>query len=202
MAQARRKSPGRRRRTVHRGWLLLVLGIGIGVAIVLLWQLLAGRGDGRSGLANLFSGGGRATETVKPVEPAKEPESAARAAKPKFDFYTILPNETVLPDGAQARAGTARAKTPPASGSKPEEGVSYVLQVGSFANFEDADQLKARLALSGLVAHIQKIALEGRGEWHRVRIGPYQRIEELDAASQQLEKMGIKTLRLKVKKGA
>jgi hypothetical protein len=34
-----------------------------------------------------------------------------------------------------------------------------------------------------------------------VRIGPYKRIEDLDAAAQQLAKMGIKPMRLKVAKG-
>jgi len=35
-----------------------------------------------------------------------------------------------------------------------------------------------------------------------VRLGPYERIDQLDAADQQLQKMGIKAIRLKVKKGA
>ena len=57
------------------------------------------------------------------------------------------------------------------------------------------------LALAGLVAHIQKITVEGKGEYHRVRLGPYEKIEQLDATALQLQKMGIKAIRLKVKKG-
>ena len=71
----------------------------------------------------------------------------------------------------------------------------------SCAGFEEADQLKAKLALSGLVAQIQKISIEGKGEYHRVRLGPYGNIDQLDATAQQLLKMGIKAIRLKVKKG-
>jgi len=134
----------------------LLVGIGIGVASVMLWQMYAHRGDGRSGLTNLFSSLSRPEKPVK-----KEPEPA-RAPKPKFDFYTILPEtETVLPE--------RRARSKPVK-TKPEEGISYILQAGSFAGFEEADQVKAKLALSGLVAHIQKITIEGKGEYHRVRL--------------------------------
>jgi cell division protein FtsN len=186
MARRRRRFSARRFR--KPGWLLLVVGIGIGVVGVMLWQMYAHRGDGRSGLTNLF------TSLNKPAEkPAKKEPEPAKPPKPKFDFYTILPEtETVLPE-RRSKAKTAKAK--------PEEGVSYILQAGSFAGFEEADQMKAKLALSGLVAHIQKITIEGKGEYHRVRLGPYENIDQLDATAAQLQKMGIKAIRLKVKKG-
>lgn len=186
MARRRRRFSVRRFR--KPGWLLLVVGIGIGVVGVMLGQMLAHRGDGRSGLGNLFS------SLSKPASiPAKKEPEPAKPPKPKFDFYTILPEtETVLPE-RRARAKPVKAK--------PEEGVSYILQAGSFAGFEEADNMKARLALGGLVAHIQKITIEGKGEYHRVRLGPYENIDQLDATAAQLQKMGIKVLRLKVKKG-
>jgi hypothetical protein len=94
---------------------LLLVGIGIGVAGVMLWQMYSHRGDGRSGLGNFFSSFSKPADkpTRKEPEPAKPP-------KPKFDFYTILPEtETVLPE-RRARAKPVKAK--------PEEGVSYILQ--------------------------------------------------------------------------
>ena len=186
MARRRRRFSVRRFR--KPGWLFLLVGIGIGVASVMLWQMYAHRGDGRSGLTNLFSSLSRPAE--KPNK--KEPEPA-RPPKPKFDFYTILPEtETVLPE-RRARAKPVKVK--------PEEGISYILQAGSFAGFEEADNMKARLALAGLVAHIQKITIEGKGEYHRVRLGPYENVDKLDTVAAQLQKLGIKTLRLKVKKG-
>lgn len=192
MAQARRRSSGRRGRWLKRGWVLLLLGVGIGIASVMLWQMLTHRADGRSGLANLFSSLHRPA-----ASPRKAPENPPPSPpKPKFDFYTILPEtETVLPPERRA----AKSKTAKA---KPEQGVTYILQAGSFASFEEADQLKAKLALAGLVAQIQKVTVEGRGEYHRVRLGPYERIDQLDAADLQLQKMDIKAIRLKVKKGA
>src|SRR3989344_6570434 len=121
MAQARRRSS--RSRFRKPGWLLLVVGIGIGVGGVMLGQMLAQRADGRSGLGNLFSSFSKPAEKVavkKEPQPAKPP-------KPKFDFYTILPEtETVLPE-RRARAKPGKAK--------PEEGGRYILQAGPFAGF-------------------------------------------------------------------
>jgi len=92
-----------------------------------------------------------------------------------------------------------RARAKPVK-TKPEEGVSYILQAASFAGFEEADHLKAKLALAGLVAQIQKVSIEGRGDYYRVRLGPFDKLENLDATEQQLKQFGIaKPLALKVK---
>lgn len=153
----------------------------------MLTQMLTHRTDGRGGLSNLFS------SINKPLEkPAKKAPEPTKLPKPKFDFYTILPEtETILPE--------QRVRAKPVK-TKPEEGVSYILQAGSFAGFEEADHLKAKLALSGLVAQIQKVTIEGRGDYYRVRLGPFDKLESLDAAEQQLKQLGIsKPLALKVK---
>jgi cell division protein FtsN len=170
------------------GWLLLLLGLALGASVVLMTQLIMNRAGSKDGVAGLF------TRTSKPQErPTPKPEAVP--AKPKLDFYTVLPEvETVLPD--------RNPKTKSPKVERPEEGARYVLQAGAFASFEDADQLKAKLALQGLQAQIQKVTVEGRGEFHRVRLGPYDRIEDLDTVNQQLGKMGIKPIRLKVKRSA
>lgn len=180
----RRRAPGTARKRMP-GWLLLLFGLALGVSAVLITQLVLKRAGAGDGIAGLFN----SRPSTAPAPAKKPPEPPA--PKPKFDFYTVLPEtETVLP--------RQKGATP----AKPEEGVSYVLQAGSFASFHDADQLKARLALTGLVAHIQKVTIEGRGEYHRVRLGPYERLQELDDADQQLRKLGMQPIRLKVKKGS
>ena len=185
MAQARRRSSGGGHKKLKNGWVLLALGLGIGIAAAFLGQLLFER-NAHGTVAGWFKS--------KPAERHKAEPKDADKPKAKFDFYTILPEtETRLPD---------RDERKPAKAAKPEEDVSYVLQAGSFNNFDDADQLKAKLALQGLTAQIQKVVIEGRGEYHRVRLGPYEKLEDLDAANQQLNKMGIKAMRLKVTKKA
>ncbi len=196
MAQARRKSIGTARRKLKHmpGWALLIFGLVVGVAGVLLVQLVTKRLGSNDGLVGLMSGPVRSKARPAESGPVPPARHAAPHAKPKFDFYTILPEvETVLPEKAEDK---------PARPSKPEEGVRYVLQVASFPSYRDADQLKARLALNGLVAHIQKVTIEGKGEYHRVRLGPYRGIEELDTVNKRLKEMGIRALRLKVEKSA
>lgn len=181
------------------GWLFLVFGLTLGITGVLLTQLFVKRSETGDGIAGLLPARTKTAET-KTTEPSKSaskgPSKAHKESTRKFDFYTILPEiETVLPEKE------IKSK-PVVKPAKTEAEVIYVLQAGSFGNYQDADQLKARLALLGLVAQIQKVAIEGRGEYHRVRLGPYEKLEELDSVSRRLQQNGIKVLRLKLRKGA
>ena len=108
----------------------------------------------------------------------------------------------MLPEKTPAKTKAKPEARPETAKVAPEPGVSYMLQAASFATFSEADQLKARLALSGLAAQIQKVSIEGRGDYYRVRLGPFSKIEELDSASQQLQQIGLKPIRLKVKRKA
>jgi len=198
MAQARKRSSGGKSK--KRGWLTLLLGIGIGIAVLALYQFAEKRWHTRDGIATLFDTGNKpAKPDVHREEPEKKDAAAAKKEKPKYDFYTILPEtETVLPDRSARIKQDKTAKV-----EKPEESVSYILQAGSFPTFKDADELKAKLALSGLVAHIQKVSIEGKGDYFRVRLGPYDKIEKLDSAEQQLKQPGLgKPLAIKVRKSA
>ncbi len=176
---------------------MLLLGLGIGIAGVYLYQMLRDRGVGLSSVTKVFSSGDKKTG-----DKSAKKDDDTRPAKPKFDFYTILPEtETVLPEKTSAKPKPKPGAKPETAKAAPAEaGVSYVLQAASFATFKEADQLKAKLALSGLSAQIQKVTIEGQGDRYRVRLGPFGKIEELDAAAQQLGKLGLKPLRLKVKK--
>lgn len=96
------------------------------------------------------------------VDPLANAEAPATSDKPRFDFYKILPgNETAGPDQATKHTQT------------PQVIEQYYLQAGAFPNAEDADNLKARLALMGLEATIQTVDIPNKGIWHRVRLGPY-----------------------------
>jgi cell division protein FtsN len=187
MAAPRRVRSASKRRMP--GWVILLLGLTLGIAAVLIIQLVTNRSGSHDGLAGLFRASPR-----PPAAPESTTRNERAPVRPKLDFYTVLPEvETVLPDRSSGK--TARTQ-------RAEEGTSFVLQAGSFASYEDADQLKAKLALQGLQGQIQKVSIEGKGDFHRVRLGPYDNLKELDNASQQLAKMGIKPMRLKVKKGA
>jgi hypothetical protein len=91
MAQARKRSKGSGgKRRGSRAWTLVLLGIGIGAAIVLLWQLALRHADPKGGLANLRARMAEPAEKPAPPAPAKPAGDAAKTAKPKYDFYIIL----------------------------------------------------------------------------------------------------------------
>ena len=173
---------------------MLLLGLGIGIAGVYFYQMLRERGVNLSSVTKVFTSSEKKTDD-------KKKDAETKPAKPKFDFYTILPEtETVLPEKTPAKTKAKPEARPETAKVAPEPGVSYMLQAASFATFSEADQLKARLTISGLGAQIQKVSIEGRGDYYRVRLGPFSKIEELDSASQQLQQIGLKPIRLKVKK--
>src|SRR5690554_4190119 len=77
----------------------------------------------------------RGKETTPP-----EPASEEKIPEPQFDFYQILPNMEV--NVSEWVADDEKAPEP----SDAEPGV-YILQVGSFEQYEAADEVKAKLAL-------------------------------------------------------
>ncbi len=112
---------------------------------------------------------------AKPEKPAPSPKAAEAAApiierKPTkvneptarvpLTFYGILPGEK-----------PAKPVEPP----KPKE--LWWLQIAALKNSSDADKLKARLSLLGLVVSTQQVESGGQ-TLYRVRVGPYKRDED------------------------
>ena len=62
---------------------------------------------------------------------------------------------------------------------------TYVLQAGSFQNYADADRRRATLALQGIESQIQRVTID-QDTWHRVRVGPYSELNEVNRLRQQL----------------
>ena len=83
-----------------------------------------------------------------------------------------------------------------ASASSASDDARYLLQVGSFRAMNDADQLKARLALLGIVARVQSVTVND-ATWHRVRVGPVSSAREADELRSRLADNGIDSLVMK-----
>jgi len=119
-------------------------------------------------------------------------DAVPQPPKPRFDFYTLLPEmEVVVPE--QEITG------------KPEQGVrqveqpgTYFLQVGSFRNSEQADRFKAELALLGLETSIQKVTIDNKTTWHRVRVGPFSDLDDLNKTRRLLKQRGVDSTLVKV----
>lgn len=111
--------------------------------------------------------------------------SEEKTSGPRYDFFTVLPEmEVVVPDAEiQARARTPENDDQPGA-------QQYILQIGSFRESQDAEALKAQMALLGMVAEIQAVNVNG-SNWHRVRIGPLDSARAADTMRRQLAGHGI-----------
>ena len=110
-----------------------------------------------------------------------------------FDFPTILEERTVE---------KIIEKTYPETQiniDKSEKITIYTIQVGSFKNFKSADALKAKLAFSGLSAHIRKTNIIGKGISFRVFVGPFEDKEKKDAVKKILAANSIDSITIEQK---
>lgn len=135
-----------------------------------------------------------------------------------YSFYDVLPTqETVeVPEaqddamGADPAAKESAAAEPagkiqePAAAqaapdqSPPADSSRYLLQAGSFERSADADDLKARIALSGEPAHVEQAEVNGK-TMYRVRLGPYENAQAANAAKANLAGQGISAVSIKIK---
>lgn len=128
------------------------------------------------------------------VEPGKaivkpDEKTTQQVEKPRFEFYKILP-------GAEEPVTEQQIKQAAKPGAPAE---NYLLQVGSFQNPADADNLKARLALLGVEASVEPVDVPEKGTQYRVRVGPYNKVEEINRVRQNLAQNGIEASLVKIK---
>ncbi|MFN3397793.1 MAG: SPOR domain-containing protein, partial [Sulfurimicrobium sp.] len=57
---------------------------------------------------------------------------------------------------------------------------------------------KAKLALMGIEATIQTATVPDKGVWHRVRIGPYNNVDDLNRMRATLSQNGVSASLVKV----
>ena len=145
----------------------------------------------------LVGGGDEAPAPESPVAkvPARvEPKPATTEPAPEdendYAFYHLLSKlEVVIPESEIKKLQEDLA---------PREDVTYILQAGSFRRFDDADSVKAQLALLGIEADVQQI--ESRGEqWYRVRVGPFKSKRKLNKIRNHIQAADIDTMVVKIR---
>ncbi len=167
--------------------ILIGLVMGLGIALGVAWY--------SNKMPNPFLPQPPATKS-EPAKsaapaPAKDAQKAASATdgKPRFDFYKILP-------GTEEPSTNEKSKAAAKKEAAAKE--TFFLQAGAFQNAPDADNLKARLALLGIEASIQTATVADKGVWHRVRVGPYTSVAELNRMRDALKQNGVETTLIKV----
>lgn len=191
----REKKPGQ-----LPGWAWMLGGLAIGLFVAFLVYLNNNIHPGnKTNLVQAFKDTLHDTRDVRkdkatpPPPPPKEPANTAVKPKPSFDFYTILPElEVAVPEQEIA----AQSQKPAAQ--QQDDKTDYVLQAGSFRDYKQADQLKAKLALQGIDANIQSVQVN-QDTWHRVRIGPIHKMATLTATLKRLKEQNIAVIIVKSK---
>lgn len=201
--------------------ILIGLVLGLGIALGVAWYINKMPSPflgGRTPPAKTESAKGEKAAALPKGEDKSKPE-----AKPRFDFYKILPGveepkvqaeAKKSPDRAvvdQAKGGIDKtAKAPDKAPDKVDEKVAtaepttavklperFWLQAGSFAAETDAENLKARLAFAGWQASIQQGTVPDKGTRYRVRLGPYDNTDELNRIRSDLAKSGFEVAVIK-----
>ncbi|HUE91956.1 SPOR domain-containing protein [Pseudomonas sp.] len=195
------------------GWFWLVCGLVIGGFMVFLFSLEPGRDEIKRSKVEQA----RATQASKAA--ATKP-ATSEPTKPKYDFYTLLPeSEVILPpqgieppappaqkpvtpeeaakiDAARAEAAlNGQVPPPPPVVAKGPVSSQFFLQAGSFRRRDDADSLRAQIILLGQNVQVESGTVREE-TWHRVLVGPFATREQLGQAQKSLAASGFSNLLL------
>jgi cell division protein FtsN len=221
---ARKKPPAKRGASRYKapakkpvpGWIWLACGLAVGVFVMLLMNLQPGGDAVKRNKAETA----RASQSKpKPAAQSQEP------GKPKYDFYTLLPDsEVIVPPDAlpppapvqpavtpaeAAKIDAARAlaalngETPPPAPpiAKPEPAAQaplstqFFLQAGSFRRKDDAESVRAQIILLGQNVRVESGTVREE-TWYRVLVGPFANREQLAVSQKALSANGFGNLLL------
>jgi cell division protein FtsN len=140
-----------------------------------------------SGSESVDTSGAYIEEDSNEAQPAKRPHAAIKSKSttkesPKhahYDFYNLLSKPS-------ADLATLDSDTP--SNEK-----KFSLETHSLANYEEADQLKAELALNGIDEVIISKLTRGKETGYKIVIGPYQTKEAARKAQAFLKESSVKS---------
>jgi cell division protein FtsN len=171
------------------GWLWLITGLLLGAFVSGLFWLQGQSADVAGGEWVGAKPDRPPQGKPQPVRPAELPSPP----KPRFDFYTMLPKmEVVVPDDEldhEPIVSRSGASSAPAT---------YLVQVGSFRKTQDADRLKAQLALLGFEAKVVSARISAQDTRYRVRSGPYRGKPALNKARKRLADNGFNGIVIRV----
>jgi cell division protein FtsN len=197
------------------GWMWLAIGLTIGAFVVFLMKLEPGNEEVKRTKPEQ-------QKAAKAAEANKTAPSPQQPVKPKYDFYTLLPeSEVIVPPEAvpektppvpaqppvtpaeAAKIDTARAQaalmgqTPPPAPPviKPAATTQFFLQAGSFRKQADADKVRAQIILLGQAVKVESGTVKEE-TWYRVLVGPFSNREQLTVAQKQLAGSGFSNLLL------
>lgn len=192
------------------GWTILGIALGLGIAVLIaikLFPKLVGIDRSLATPGELEQDDGAAAKIASlHLESAKITESKT-PPKPKFDFYTLLPNMEET-DIKEAKLIDEPQIVEPAPVAKPEQLAvlektiepktdllphhikpeTFILQAAVFQSKQPAESLKAQLTLQGFEVKIEAYQKnDSSTTWYRVYLGPYQQESQAKMAKASLQ---------------
>lgn len=201
----KRKSPAKRNQSNIPGWVWLLTGVVLGAFVMFLFYLkdvpplpavkessIQESGSQESALSSAQSTTEASTKnstdrSASGNQPPKETTSDGAPA-PDFVFYQLLKeNELVVETDPTVSEQAAL---------KALNSVEYIIQAGSFRNYDDAERLRAKLILNDLPTKIDSKTV-GESTWHRIMVGPFRNRPMTAKARGTLASMNIDTMVIK-----
>ena len=134
---------------------------------------------------------------VNKVRPAGDSVNPAATGgvlpDPNKPLYSHIPPKVTASDAPKLDPATdPKAAPPPAEKGNvfPAEDSRFLLQAGAFRTPDDADSMRARLALLGFDARIFPREQDGT-TLYRVRLGPYGNLEDVNRIRKTMAENGI-----------
>jgi cell division protein FtsN len=135
------------------------------------------------------------------AKPPKQPDAGSSPSDPSDPIGQIAkatqspakPKPSAAPKDTQ-NSPTSQAEPPVA---KPGDPWIYMLQAGAFRDQTQADAQRAKLALNGFDAKITEREQAG-SPIYRVRMGPYNTLDDVNKAKAKLEAQGIEGATVRV----
>ncbi len=187
-----KRRPIGRARSGFPGWLGLVCGLALGLGVAGIVYLKDHKLDAQGAYAQGTGQTKSVRRRPRNTETPEASDSAGDEPEKKYDFYDQLPKfEVIVPE--RDKDVHADIKYAP----ETRRG-TYVLQAGSYRNAQDADRARAKLALQGVESKVQKISVDDRDTWYRIRIGPISKLDDLNRMRQTLRKADVDVMVVRV----
>lgn len=129
-------------------------------------------------------------KTTEPKTAAKKAPIESQTTEKRFNFYDLLPEHEVIAPKVDAYKFKEK--------SAPGE-YYYIIQTGSFRNYQDAERQKAIIAFQGIKADIESVTNDKGTTWHRVSTGPFYNRSKMNSALDKLVSIQIQPLVKKIK---
>jgi cell division protein FtsN len=151
-------------------------------------------------LADVVPGKADEPAGVKPTESRNlnidggKPPAPAASADPLGQLAAKVSKSEPAPKPAAAPAPVAAA---PAAAPAVDDGSRYLIQAGAFKRPEEAEGMRARLAILGFEAQVSQRETDA-GTLHRVRIGPVANLDTTNRVRAKLSENGIDSSIIKI----